>query len=87
MTKGPSIKDVHTKSRKIDLLLSCSQNARTGLTPPCPCGHVINFEKSEIFVPKVRTSTTKEPPLVRTIPALDNPSDYEHLLWTASKTK
>jgi len=28
------------------------QNVRTGSTPlsPCPCGHNINFEKSEVFL-------------------------------------
>jgi len=46
---GPSIKDVRTKSRKIDP--TCPQNARTGPNPlpPCLCGHTINFEKSEVF--------------------------------------
>jgi len=36
---GSSIKDVRTKSPPL----------------PCPCGHTINFEKSGVFSPKVRT--------------------------------
>jgi len=35
-----SIKDVRTKSRKIDH------------PPPCPCGHPINFEKPEVLCTK-----------------------------------
>jgi len=49
----PSIKDVRTKSRKIDPLPPSPQNVRTGSTPlpPClwACGHTINFEKYEVF--------------------------------------
>jgi len=37
---GPSKEDVYIKSQKIDL------------PPPCPCGHTVNFDKSEVFVPK-----------------------------------
>jgi len=50
LSKGPSIKDVRTKSRKINPL------------PPCPCGHTINFEKSDFLHQKVRTSISEEPP-------------------------
>jgi len=49
--KGPSIKDVRTKSRKIDpspLSAKCPHK----LNPPCPCGNTINFEKSEVFYAK-----------------------------------
>jgi len=37
--KGPSIKDVRTKSRKMT-------------PPPGPCGHTINFEKSGVCAKK-----------------------------------
>jgi len=48
----PSIKDVRTKSRKIDHLSPCPQNVRIGSTPPCPCGHTINFKNSKVFCTK-----------------------------------
>jgi len=63
-TKEPSIKDVRTKSRKIDPLSAICPH---WLNPPCPCGHTINFEKS-VFAPKsadVRVWRTPFP-LVRT---------------------
>jgi len=82
--KRPSIKDVRTKSRKIDLPLVCKiptlvqpplmrkMFALAQPPPPCPCGYIINFEKSEIFChkfrkirrflcQKVRTAASKEP--------------------------
>jgi len=57
-TLGPSIKNVRTKSQKID-------------PSPCPCGHIINFEKFEVFAPKsadVRISI-----LIRKMSALNRP--------------
>jgi len=85
--KGPSIKDVYTKSRKID---------------PYPCPHWLNpsplsvrthhkFEKSEVFLrKKVRTSASEEspPPLSTKCPHWTNslPPDWGRLLWTAPNT-
>jgi len=50
--KGSSIKDVRTKSRKVDLSfpLVCKMSALA--QPLCPCGHTMNFEKSEFFCTK-----------------------------------
>jgi len=84
----PSINDVRTKSRKIDP--PCPKNVRTGSTlfPPCPCGHTINFEKSEVFCAKKcgRTHLKKSPPPcpqnVRTRQALP-PVHCGRLLWSA----
>jgi len=79
-SKGLSIKDVSTKSQKIDFLI------RTGSTPSCPCEHTINFKKSEIF----RTKKCGRPhhenpfPLVRKISALDIASwTTDVIFWTA----
>jgi len=42
--KRPSIKDVRTKSRKIDpFLFDRKMFAWLNPLPPCPCGHTINF--------------------------------------------
>jgi len=42
------------------------------LPPPCPCGHTINFEKSEVFVPKSTDVRILKYPLVRKMSALNN---------------
>jgi len=42
------------------------------LNPPCPCGHTINFEKSEFLNQKVRTSASIFP-LVWKCPHWTNP--------------
>jgi len=45
-------------------LLPCPQNVRTGSTPlpTCPCGHTINFKKTDEFLHQnVQTSTSEEP--------------------------
>jgi len=51
--KGPSIKDVRTDSQKMTPL-PWPQIIRTGSIPFLlrPCGHIINFKKSDVFVPK-----------------------------------
>jgi len=46
--KGPSIKDVRTKSRKIEPLVR-KMSALAQTPPHCPCGHTINFEKIDVF--------------------------------------
>jgi len=85
--KGPSIKDVRTKSRKIDpLVRKMSALAQPPPLPPCSCGHTKNFEKSEVFCSKkCRRPHLKKPPSppVRKMSALDNPPDWERLLWAA----
>jgi len=65
-----SIKDVRTKSRKIDIPPPCPQNV---LNPPCMCGHPKNFEKSEVFCSKKfgRSHLKKPIPLVRKKTAMD----------------
>jgi len=50
--KRPFIKDVCTKSQKIDPLLLGSQNVRTTSNHPYPCRQSIIFEKCEFFVTK-----------------------------------
>jgi len=64
---------VHTKSQKIDLL------------PPCPCGHTINFEKSEVFYTKNCGRPLLSSPLSEKCTHWTNPfpPDYGRLLWTA----
>jgi len=50
--------------------------------PPCPCGHTINFKKSEVFyTKKCRRPHLKKAPWS----ALDTPPDCGRLLWTAAK--
>jgi len=63
-TLRPSIKDIRTKSRKIDPPPSLSAKyPHCSPSPPCPCGHTLNFEMSGvIFHQKVRTSASKETP-------------------------
>jgi len=66
---GQSIKDVRTKSRKIDPSpVVRKMSALTEPLPPCLCRHTINFEKSEVytinfenFASKVRTSAYENP--------------------------
>jgi len=81
-----SIKDIHTKSRKIDLLFCKMSALAQPSLPPCPCGDTINFEKSEAFSkkcerlhlknssPPVRSGQTPPSPdcgrLLRTVPYL-----------------
>jgi len=52
LDKGPYIKDVRTKSRKIDPSFPLSTKCPHWLNtpPPCPFGHTINFEKSEVVL-------------------------------------
>jgi len=59
----PSVKDVRTKSRKIDPSLATSfvRKMSALLNPPCPCKHATNFKKSEVLHQKVRTSVYEEP--------------------------
>jgi len=54
MYKGPSIKDVRTKSRKINPSLLVRKMSALAQPPfsPCSCGHTINFEKSDDFCTK-----------------------------------
>jgi len=54
----------------------CPQNIRTGSTtsPPCPCRHTINFEKSEVICTIKSGDLVWRTPLVRKISVLDNPS-------------
>jgi len=72
----------------------CPKNVRTGSTPllPCPCGHTISFEKSEVFCFKkctVHTSVYEESALS----TLDNPHPlsadvlYERPLTAANYIK
>jgi len=67
--KGPSIKDVRTKSRKIDSLPPCPHWPK----PSCPCGYTINFKKSEVFCTKKcgRPHLKNPSLLVRKMSALD----------------
>jgi len=60
----PSIKDVCTKSRKIDPpLIVRKMSALAQPIHPCPCGHTKNFEKSEVFLQQaVRTPAFEDPP-------------------------
>jgi len=44
----------------------CPQNVHTDLTPTCPCGHTINFEKSYVCSKKCGRSHLKYP-LIRKI--------------------
>jgi len=62
-SNGPSIKSVGTKSREIDTLYPLSAKCQHWLNPlPCPCGHTINFEKSEVFcIKKCRRPHLKKP--------------------------
>jgi len=72
--KGSFIKDVHTKSRKIDLLF-CSYNIRISLTLLfCAVTIYCKFRKIRcVLHQKVRTSISEEPlPLVLKMAALDN---------------
>jgi len=46
--------------------LPCPQNVRTGSISPCPCGHTIDFEKSEVFAPKSAFPSLPCPQNVRT---------------------
>jgi len=64
LDKGPYIKDVQTKSRKIDSLSSCPQNVRTCSTSsPLSVQTHHKFRKIRSFLhQKVRTSTPEEPP-------------------------
>jgi len=73
------MKDARTKSRKIDPLV------RINSTLPCPCGHTINFEKSEVFCTKKPSAFEELPPLVRKMSALDKPlpPDCGPLSWMA----
>jgi len=72
---GPFIKDIHTKSRKIDPPPSLSALAEPPL-PPCPYKHTINFEISEVFCtkkcgrPHLKTPSPRLP-LGRKMSALD----------------
>jgi len=64
--KGPSIKDVRTKSQKNNPLLSIKYPYWLNPLPPCPWGHTVNFETSEAFCSKsadVRTWRTPPPQL------------------------
>jgi len=67
MCKESSIKNVRTKSQKIDpSLLVHKIYALAQPPPPCPCGHTINFENLEVFCTKKCGR-----PLVRKISGLD----------------
>jgi len=80
------MKDVRTKSRKIDPLPLVRKMCALAQPPlPYPCGHTINSEKFEVFLhQKVRTLASEEPssPLVRKMFALYNPPDCGRPLWT-----
>jgi len=60
----------------------CLQNVRTGSTlPPFPCGHALNFEKSEMFCTKKfgRPHMKNRFPLVQKMSELDKPPDCGRL--------
>jgi len=46
------MKDVHTKSQKIPPMSEKCPHLTQPPSPPCLCGHTINFEKPEIFCTK-----------------------------------
>jgi len=73
--KGPSIKDVRKKSRRIDSsFLVRKMSALAQPPPPCPSGHTINFEKSGAFCTKTcgRPNLKNPSPIVRKMSELDN---------------
>jgi len=70
--KGPSIKNVRTKSRKIDLFSHYSQNVRACSTPFREDTLKISINLGSFLHPKVRTSAVKEP-LFQKMSTLDNP--------------
>jgi len=74
---GPIIKDVYNKAKKINLIPPCPQNVLTISNPLllCLCGHTLNFEKFEMFLPKNVDATSEEHPLllVRKMSALYKP--------------
>jgi len=63
---------------------------RTGLTSliSCPCGHTINFKKSEVFAPKTVDDLIWSLSLSEKCPYWMKPHfppDYGRLLWTERK--
>jgi len=78
--KRPSIKDVRTKSRKIDPLPPCPHFS---ILPPslCPCEATINFKKFRGFCTKNcgGPHLKSPPPVIRKVSALENPLTAEVL--------
>jgi len=60
-----------TPPRKINPLPLFPKNVRTGLTPspPCPCGHTVNFQNPKFLQQKVQMSASKEPHLTNPLNA------------------
>jgi len=90
LRKGPSMKDVRTKSRKTDTLPPCLQNVVTDDSrpppSPCPCRHTINFEKSGVFyTKKCRRPHLQNPFCLKNVRTgqIPLPPDCGRLLWTA----
>jgi len=83
--KGPSIKDVRTKSRKIDPAPPCSQNVPTGSIPLLP-PLAINFKNFKVFLHQKRWMSASEGTLLSAnCLHWSNPlsPDCRSLLWKA----
>jgi len=73
---GPSIKDVRTKSQKLDLFshLVRKMSALAQPTLRCPCGHTISFKNSGVFcAKKCERPHLKTPSLSEKYPHWTNP--------------